>query len=58
MIEKPKFIPIDPKQDKIDLIQKYQSDTGTVLYPAQDAMALINLIVYYANLVKKLCIGS
>ena len=52
MNNKPQFIPIDPKQDKIDLIQKYQSDTGTVLYPAQDAMALINLIVYYANLVK------
>lgn len=50
--EKPEFITIDPKQDKIDLIKKYQEDTGTVLYPAQDAMILINLMVYYANLVK------
>lgn len=49
---KPTFIEINPKQDKIDLIKKYQEDTDTKVMPAQDAMALINLMVYYANLVK------
>lgn len=52
MYNAPDFINIDLKADKEMLIQKYEKDTDTTLYPAQDAMILINLMVYYANLVK------
>lgn len=48
----PDFIEIDPRADKEMLIRKYEKETDTILYPAQDAMILINLMVYYANLVK------
>lgn len=52
MYNAPDFINIDPKADKELLIKKYEKDTDTTLYSAQDAMVLINLMVYYANLVK------
>lgn len=46
------FIKIDPKEDELLLVEKYQKDTDTTLFPGQDARILINLMVYYANLVK------
>lgn len=52
MYNAPDFINIDPKADKEMLIKKYEKDTDTTLYAGQDAMILINLMVYYANLVK------
>ncbi|MGN0014614.1 MAG: baseplate J/gp47 family protein [Candidatus Gastranaerophilaceae bacterium] len=52
MYNAPDFINIDAKADKEMLIKKYEKETDTTLYPAQDAMILINLMVYYANLVK------
>ncbi|MCD7780409.1 MAG: baseplate J/gp47 family protein [Candidatus Gastranaerophilales bacterium] len=52
MTNAPDFIDIDIKSDKELLIQKYETETNTTLYPAQDAMIMINLIAYYGNLVK------
>lgn len=46
------FITINPEEDERLLIDKYEQETGTILYPAQDARILIQLIVYYASLVK------
>ncbi len=46
------FIKIDPKADEKLLIEKYEQDTNTTLSNAQDARILIQLMVYYANLVK------
>lgn len=46
------FIKIDPQADEKLLIEKYEQDTNTTLSNAQDARILIQLMVYYANLVK------
>lgn len=46
------FIKIDPQADEKLLIEKYEKETDSVLANAQDARILIQLMVYYANLVK------
>ncbi len=46
------FIKIDPEADEKMLIEKFEKDTDTTLFPAQDTRILIELMVYYANLVK------
>lgn len=46
------FIKINPKEDERLLIEKYEKETDSILSNAQDARILIQLMVYYANLIK------
>ncbi len=46
------FIENNPKADIEDLINEYQKETETTLYPAQDARIMLNVIAYYASLMK------
>lgn len=46
------FIDIDPKNDEQILISKFEELTERTLYPAQDERILIQLIVYYGNLLQ------
>lgn len=46
------FIKIDPEADEKMLIDKFEKETDTKVYDAQDTRILIQLMVYYANLVK------
>jgi phage-related baseplate assembly protein len=53
MQQAPDFISIDPLSDKKNLIEIYEKETDTTIYPGQDTNILINLIAYYGNLVKE-----
>lgn len=46
------FIDINAQEDEQLLINKFEELTEKTLYPAQDERILIQLMVYYANLVK------
>ena len=46
------FIKIDPKADEAHLIEKFEKDTDTKVQIAHDTRILIELMVYYANLIK------
>lgn len=48
----PDFIEIAPDKDIEVLINKFENDTDSKIYPGQDTRILIQLIVYYANLIK------
>lgn len=48
----PVFVENDPEKITRELVEKYQTDSGKTLYPAQDEMLLINLIAYRESLVR------
>lgn len=45
-----KLITIDPKADEIELVKKFEKDTGKTLYPAQSERLMISIISYVSNL--------
>ncbi|EDM3689389.1 baseplate protein [Salmonella enterica subsp. enterica serovar Infantis] len=48
----PVFVETDPEKITRELVEKYQQDSGKILYPAQDEMPFINLIAYRESLIR------
>lgn len=52
MTNAPDFIEINPKDEIEKLVKIYEDETDTKLYPAQDAMILIRIMVYLSTLLQ------